>query len=155
MVLTLMTLSLTLEWSSYWPLIVDMSCGMRAIRHYPHFANRCFGVKSPIKEDLTTILCRQIRSAGPISVAEYMKIAMHHPVYVCELFCQTLWNFIGILQQFFCSGTWRWFHHFTWNKSDFWWGKVYVSFMHARSSAFGSLMSGWITGKTHLLILWS
>ncbi|VDK31609.1 unnamed protein product [Taenia asiatica] len=58
-----------------------MARWVRAIRHYPRFAKRCFGVKSPMKEDLSTVLCRYIRSAGPISVAEYMKIAMHHPVY--------------------------------------------------------------------------
>ncbi|KAL5111119.1 Protein arginine methyltransferase NDUFAF7 mitochondrial [Taenia crassiceps] len=54
---------------------------MRVVRRCSHFARRCFGAKSLKKDDLSTILCRQIRSAGPISVADYMKIAMHHPVY--------------------------------------------------------------------------
>ncbi|EUB64465.1 hypothetical protein EGR_00415 [Echinococcus granulosus] len=58
-----------------------MPSWMRAIRHSSHLAIRCFCMKPPLKEDLNAILCRQIRSAGPISVAEYMKIAMHHPVH--------------------------------------------------------------------------
>ncbi|CDS41452.1 protein midA mitochondrial [Echinococcus multilocularis] len=58
-----------------------MPSWMRAIRRSSHLAIRCFCMKPPLKEDLNAILCRQIRSAGPISVAEYMKIVMHHPIH--------------------------------------------------------------------------
>ncbi|VDM15796.1 unnamed protein product [Hydatigera taeniaeformis] len=54
---------------------------MRAVGRCLRSAKRCFGAKFSTKEDLNVILCRQIRSAGPISVAEYMKTVMHHPAY--------------------------------------------------------------------------
>ncbi|VUZ47779.1 unnamed protein product [Hymenolepis diminuta] len=34
-----------------------------------------------MKEDLHSIICRQIRSVGPMSVAEYMRLALHHPTH--------------------------------------------------------------------------
>lgn len=54
-----------------------------------------FSVSPSMKEDLHSIICRQIRSVGPMSVAEYMKLALHHPTHVSCL--HLLHNFTGIL----------------------------------------------------------
>uniref|UniRef100_A0A5K3FH94 Protein arginine methyltransferase NDUFAF7 n=1 Tax=Mesocestoides corti TaxID=53468 RepID=A0A5K3FH94_MESCO len=54
---------------------------MRVIRSVQHWCRRTLSVQACRSDNLHSIICRQIRSAGPMSVAEYMKLAMHHPVY--------------------------------------------------------------------------
>lgn len=57
---------------------------MRVIWSAQRFGRKYFSVQASKRDDLHAIICRQIRSVGPISLAEYMKLALYHPVYVAS-----------------------------------------------------------------------
>ncbi|VDM02068.1 unnamed protein product [Schistocephalus solidus] len=46
----------------------------------------CTSSNAQSKPDLMSFICRQIRSSGPISVSDYMKLALHHPIYAISKF---------------------------------------------------------------------
>ena len=137
-------------WRSYLPTSF-LSFGMSAIRSCVRFS-RCWFCAESVKHDLHTILCRQIRSAGPITVAEYMKIAMHHPIHVSNHINQWFTKFAGVLQKFFSIGTWWWLCHFSRDSSDVWGGNSFSNMFKIRFLEFGLSVNGWSTAKTHLSI---
>ncbi|VDO08696.1 unnamed protein product [Rodentolepis nana] len=54
---------------------------LRSVRYCLRLQKCYYSVNPSNEEDLNSIICRQIRSAGPISVSEYMKLSLHHPIH--------------------------------------------------------------------------